>query len=253
MKLELKRFSNISCFFFLPRWLPPLWRPFLVLPLLLLLLRHPLFIHGSDALRHLPPRLQLPQQPALAHAHSHSGQALRLSLLQPALQPVVHSAQPRAPTHRRAALQVPRVPERVLPAGGPPGAPEERTAQTSGCRSRCVLPGVPSSPTNDSRTPPDAPGAPHPNHGAMMTETLEGLPGRTTLHFRLEPIRAKGAQWKENTSRGDGESISRLICFCVFLFVRNHALIFVFWEMKEREKRQPIFRFYIICYQWFCA
>ncbi|XP_040600939.1 PR domain zinc finger protein 12 isoform X2 [Mesocricetus auratus] len=81
---------------------------------------------GPHALRHLPPWLQLAQQPALAHAHPHAGQAFRVPLLQPPLQSVVHAAQPRASTHGRAPLQVPGVPERLLAAGRPACAPEER-------------------------------------------------------------------------------------------------------------------------------
>ncbi|KAM5260030.1 PR domain zinc finger protein 12 isoform 3-T3 [Hipposideros larvatus] len=81
---------------------------------------------GPHALCHLPPWLQLAQQPALAHAHPYAGQALRVPLLQPPLQPVVHTAQPRAPAHGRAPLQVPSVPERLLAAGRPARPPEER-------------------------------------------------------------------------------------------------------------------------------
>lgn len=149
------------------RWLSLLGRQFLLLPLLL---HH----SRSDALRHMPPRLQLPQQPALPHAHSHPGQAFRLPLLQPPLQSVIHAPKPRPTAHRRAALQVSRLPERVLTAGRPKGAPEECPTQTGGERRRRAAPSFPSSPTDygDAPPAPDAPGAPHSHHGAMMTEPL---------------------------------------------------------------------------------
>ncbi|XP_031810705.1 PR domain zinc finger protein 12 isoform X1 [Sarcophilus harrisii] len=116
---------------------------------------------GPHALRHLPPGLQLPQQFALSHAYPHPGQTLRLPLLQPALQPVLYPPQPRPPAHWRAPVQVPGVPERLLPAGGAAGAPEERPPSTPQCLPAGPLP-------RSARAPSHLPGsAPHPHHGAV--------------------------------------------------------------------------------------
>lgn len=198
---------------------------------LLVLLR--LLQCGADALRHLSPWVQLPQQPAFTHAHPHAGQTVRLPLLQPPLQPVVHAEEPRPAAHRRAALQVSRVPERVLAARGPQGAPEERAAQTGGARRRRALSGVPSPPTDDGHAPPactpDAHGAPHPYHGAMMTDRRRGQVRGTTLHFRFQLCKKEAdTKW----------SISQTFQ-CVALFVsvvtwaevqQKDVLTIVFWK-----------------------
>ncbi|XP_031225617.1 PR domain zinc finger protein 12 isoform X4 [Mastomys coucha] len=126
---------------------------------------------GPHALRHLPPRLQLAQQPALAHAYPHAGQALRVPLLQPPLQPVFHAAQPRAPAHGRASLQVPGVPERLLAAGRPARAPEECAPPAAQHRAPGALARAPRAPRPRARARRrrrcGRRGAPPAGHGAV--------------------------------------------------------------------------------------
>lgn len=138
---------------------------------------------------YLPPRLQLSQQPSLPHAHPHSGQAVRLPLLQPSLQPVIHAEEPRPAAHRRAPLQVPRLPVRVLAAGWFAGAPEERQAPPHGGqrrpRRRCTggwrrrwgaldaLAASSSPSPADRRASPSVAGSPHTHHGAVMGRQRE--------------------------------------------------------------------------------
>ena len=124
---------------------------------------------GPHALRHLPPRIQLAQQPALAHAYPYAGQALRLPLLQPPLQPVVNAAQPRAPAHGRAPLQVPGVPERLLPAGGPARPPEERAPPAAQRRAAGPLARAASAARARARARRCRRRAPPAGHGAVST------------------------------------------------------------------------------------